>query len=49
MDKEPTKIALIISATAIIVALIVMFPTYKCMSQLNAEGNDMGFMCITGK
>lgn len=47
MNDILIKVALIISFAAIIVALIVMYPTYKCMSQLNAE-NQTGFMCITG-
>jgi hypothetical protein len=43
------RITLIISVTALIVAIIVMYPTYKCMNQLNADGSEAGFMCITGK
>lgn len=51
MNEILIKCALIISGAAIIVAIIVMYPTYACMAQLN-EGNSKngaGFMCITGK
>jgi hypothetical protein len=48
MDSVLIKIALIISTAAIIVAVIVMYPTYSCMNQLNSGGNESGFMCITG-
>ena len=51
MNEIFIKCALIISGAAIIVAIIVMYPTYACMAQLN-EGNSKngaGFMCITGK
>ncbi len=49
MNDVLMRITLIISATALIVVTIIMYPTYKCMSQLNADGQDAGFMCITGK
>ena len=51
MNEILIKCALIISGAAIIVAIIVMYPTYACMALLN-EGNSKngaGFMCITGK
>ena len=48
MGDTVIKVALIISVTVIIATAIVMYPTYKCMGQLNADGGESGFMCVTG-
>lgn len=45
MDTILIKITLIISATAIIVATIVMYPTYRCM-MIAADGSGSEIICI---
>lgn len=45
MDSVLIKIALIISATAIIVAVIVMYPTYRCM-MIAADGSGSEIICM---
>lgn len=45
MDNILLKIALILSATAIIVTAIVMYPTYRCM-MIAADGSGSEIICI---
>lgn len=45
MTSTPIKIASIISLTAIFIAIIVMYPTYRCML-IAADGSGGEIICV---